>query len=108
MDTDMKNLQMSAADGDPAAQTALGECYLWGLGVPKNHRVAMKWFRKAAKQGYAEAQNKLGHGYAFGWGVRHDKKKAVEWYTKAVKQGHCTARIWLRQTFGIEMPPHGE
>jgi len=47
-----------AANGDPAAQWALGYTYSYGIGVPKDDKEAAKWIRKAAEQGNADAQFK--------------------------------------------------
>ena len=49
-----------AEAGNAQAQTALGEMYLYGKGVPQNFAEAAKWYRLAAESGHTEAQNTLG------------------------------------------------
>ena len=72
-----------AKDGDPEAQTNLGEIYEKGLGVPPQHDIAAEWYRRAAEQGLARAQINLGQLYEQGLGVPKDMVKAVEWYRRA-------------------------
>ena len=72
-----------ARDGDPAAQSYVGEIYEKGLGVDPQHELAAAWYLKAAKQGYARAQINLGVLYEKGLGVPQSKVKAVEWYRRA-------------------------
>ncbi len=43
----------AAAQGDPAAQSALGEMYCQGKGVERDYAKAMSLQRQAAEQGYA-------------------------------------------------------
>jgi membrane associated rhomboid family serine protease len=45
--------------GDKYAQTALGEAYDSGTGVPKDQAQAIAWYRKAADQDHTLAQNNL-------------------------------------------------
>ena len=68
--------------GDAAAQYNLAGMYENGLGVVKDDKAAVVWYRKAADQGHARAQNKLGVMYEEGRGVVKDDKQAVAWYTK--------------------------
>ena len=49
--------------------------YLWGRGVPKDYKVALKWFRSLAEQGDASAQNNLGVMYREGRGVPKNNVK---------------------------------
>ena len=41
-------IKAEAEMGDPASQTNLGICLLWGDGVPKDAVEALRWFRKSA------------------------------------------------------------
>ncbi len=72
-----------ANEGDPIAQTYVGEIYEKGLGVPPEYALAVKWYRKAAEQGHARAQLNLGAMYEKGLGVPKDQKEAVSWYRRA-------------------------
>ena len=72
-----------AEQGDAKAQSALGEMYDKGMGVPKDTQEAVQWYRKAADQGFASAQHNLGVLYAEGRGVPQDDQEAVQWWRKA-------------------------
>jgi Leucine-rich repeat (LRR) protein len=80
------------------AQIYLGWLYANGVGVEKNEREALKWYRKAAEQGQADAQINLGWLYANGVGVEKNEREALKWYRKAAEQGQADAQInlgWL-------------
>ena len=87
--------RVSAAQGDAAAQNALGFRYKWGVGVPQDDGEAVCWFRLAAAQGDAEAQNALGVMYAEGAGVPQDDAEAVRWFRLAAEQGDAEAHRLL-------------
>ena len=72
-----------AQDGDPAAQTYVGEIFEKGLGVPADHAAAAQWYRKAADQGHGPAQINLGQLYELGRGVEKDPQQALVWYRRA-------------------------
>ncbi|GIX46722.1 MAG: hypothetical protein KatS3mg131_0933 [Candidatus Tectimicrobiota bacterium] len=72
-----------AKQGDPEAQTNVGEIYEKGLGVPPDYAQAAAWYRKAAEQGFARAQINLGHLYEKGLGVPKDPVQALHWYRQA-------------------------
>ena len=72
-----------AKEGDPVAQTYVGEIYEKGLGVPPEFALAAKWYRMAAEQGHSRAQLNLGALYEKGLGVPKDQKEAVDWYRRA-------------------------
>jgi hypothetical protein len=72
-----------AEDGDPKAQTYVGEIYEKGLGLEPDYAAAATWYRRAADQGYAPAQIDLGQLYERGLGVPLDVAEALRWYRKA-------------------------
>jgi hypothetical protein len=72
-----------AEQGDPAAQTYVGEIYEKGLGIQPDFGLAAQWYEKAAAQGYSRAQVNLGHLYEEGRGVPKDTVSALNWYRKA-------------------------
>ena len=72
-----------AKEGNPEAQTYLGEIYEKGLGVPAQYDLALEWYRKAADQGFSRAQLNIGALYENGLGVPQDKAQAVAWYRRA-------------------------
>ena len=76
-----------ANNGNTVAQSNLGAMYQNGLGVAKNAKEAVKWYRKAAEQGDVLAQSNLAFMYANGHGVAENDAVAVNWYRKAAEQG---------------------
>ncbi len=85
-DIDLKEVQIQAEKGDPAAQTRLGVAYSTGINVEKDKNKAAEWYRKAAEQGYASGQWNLAFLYIRGEGVEQDDKKARELFQKAAEQ----------------------
>jgi TPR repeat protein len=74
-----------ADEGDPDAQTKVGEIYERGLGTAPDYAQAAVWYRRAAEQGYERAQINLGFLYERGLGVQRDPNAALEWYRRASK-----------------------
>lgn len=72
-----------ANEGDPEAQTYVGEIYEKGMGLPHDYKTAYLWYGKAAEQGYSRAQINLGYLYEKGLGVAQDRVKALNWYRRA-------------------------
>ena len=109
----------AAEEGLPEGQILLATCYCYGVNVPKDHKEAIKWIRKAAevrstslnfpspvpmvpiqfnfvfapKPGNADAQYLLGMYYFEGIGVPTDAKKAIEWFRRAAEQEHAEAQF---------------
>ena len=73
---------------DIPAQFYLGFMYDNGLGVMKDVKEAVKWYRKAAEQGQANAQNNLGCMYGFGDGVLQDYVTSYAWVNIAGANGY--------------------
>ncbi len=72
-----------AKEGDPQAQTYVGEIFEKGLGLQPDYQAALHWYRQAAEQGYAPAMINLGFLYEKGLGVPQDPVAALNWYRKA-------------------------
>ena len=72
-----------AEEGDPEAQTYVGEIYEKGLGVPPDHLAAAEWYRRAAEQNYSRARINLGYLYERGLGVEKDLTQAINYYRQA-------------------------
>ena len=70
----------------------MGVVYSTGLGVPKNTKQAIEWYRKAAQQGVGSAQFNLGIIYDQGKGTPQDYKQAFYWFLKAAEQGVADAQ----------------
>ena len=75
--------QAAAEEGDPKAQTYVGEIYQKGPGGAPDYAAAAHWYRLAADQGYAPAQINLGQLYEQGLGVPQDQVTALNWYRRA-------------------------
>lgn len=90
--------RLSAEEGDPQSQFALGALYAEGdttAGVAPDYAQALSWYRKAADQGHAAAQFNLGIFYASGQGVPRDMVEAARWWQPAALQGHVEAQFNL-------------
>ena len=61
--------------------------YERGIGVSKNERESLVWYRKSAEQGYSNAQFNLAVMYENGRGTAVDFDQAHQWYRKAAVQG---------------------
>jgi len=55
----LQNTINAAQQGDAEAQYRLGVLYDKGVGVKKDKREAVRWYRRAASQGHAKAQDSL-------------------------------------------------
>ncbi|HEU4653465.1 MAG TPA: caspase family protein [Steroidobacteraceae bacterium] len=73
----------SAEDGDPEAQTNVGEIFERGMGVEPDFAAAASWYQKAANKGYSRALFNLGTLYEQGRGVEQDPLKALNLYRQA-------------------------
>jgi thiol-disulfide isomerase/thioredoxin len=96
---DVAELRRAAEQGDPEAQSQLGDLYQRGNGVPEDAAEAGAWFRRAAGQGYADAQFRLGFVYSNGEGVPPDDVESLAWFSRAAEQGHDAAQWMLGATF---------
>lgn len=96
---DLKFLQKQADAGDASAQSALGDVYDDGLGVPQDRAAAMKWKRKAADQNREEAQSAVGFFYFHSVGVKQNFEEAAKWFTKAADNGYVPAEIQLADMY---------
>lgn len=72
-----------AEQGDPAAQTYVGEIFEKGLGTAPDYAAAVKWYEKAAAKDYNRALINLGFLYEQGLGVPRNPAKALDLYRRA-------------------------
>jgi TPR repeat protein len=91
----VRHLRAFAEKGQADSQYKLGIAYDEGLGVPKDHPEAFKWFRLAAEQGHAHSQFRLGDMYKSGEGIAKSEPEAVNWFRKAAEQGLANAQGML-------------
>ena len=84
--TEFRLLLPLAEQSNAEAQTALGNMYDAGSGVPQDYVEAVKWFRRAAEQGFADAQDALARMYVQGQGVPKDYVQAHLWFNLAASR----------------------
>jgi localization factor PodJL len=84
-------LREAANAGDPGAETELGIRYLEGRTLPRDPKMAARWFEQAAVQGLPIAQYRLAALYEKGTGVTSDVPLARAWYLKAANAGNARA-----------------
>jgi localization factor PodJL len=84
-------LRDAANAGDPGAETELALRYLEARGLPRDPKIAARWFEQAATQGLPIAQYRLGALYEKGTGVTRDTQLARSWYMKAANAGNARA-----------------
>ena len=95
----------AAKRGDAAGQVYVGMMYHWGIGVDKNIKEAIKWYKKAETQGYVPAQYSLGMAYLTAHTdksffeiagsfrqIEQNYKESAKWFTKAAEQGYAPAQ----------------
>ena len=87
--------QALARQGDSRAQYRLAQMLSEGVGVPRDDRAALRWYRKAAEQGSIVAQYELALMYSLGRGVSQDHSRAAYWYSLLAEGGHLTAQYLL-------------
>ncbi len=91
--------QLAAKGWNIYAMYHLAECYRDGVGVSKNEKRTVYWFRKAALYGdeYPNATFELGKCYLAGIGVEKDEEQAKKWLRKAADKGYAPARELLQK-----------
>ena len=81
-----------AEEGNPGAQSNIGDLYAHGLGVEKDHAEALRWHRLAAAQGIGKSQLFVGLALASGNGVERDPVEGMMWILVADRAGARGAR----------------
>ncbi|MEO8673775.1 MAG: tetratricopeptide repeat protein [Tahibacter sp.] len=81
----------AANQGQPLAQSMIGEAYWRGYAVVEDAALSAQWYRRAAEQGYALAQYQLGLAYQDGRGVVQNYQTAARWYGEASAQNFADA-----------------
>jgi hypothetical protein len=87
-DTEQKQFQINADQGDIIAQYNLGIHYQYGPDVAHDLKEAVKYYRLAAEQNYPPALRALGLCYEYGNGVEKDPVEAVRLYQIAADLNH--------------------
>jgi hypothetical protein len=87
----MEILQRRAAEGHPAAMTALAVAYQGYGHAPADPAKAREWMERAAREGSLLAYVHLGFASETGRGAPQDFELAASHYRMAAKQGDATA-----------------
>jgi TPR repeat protein len=97
----LKILRPLAAEGNPIAETRLGQMYFSGDGVAKDFSEAAKWLTLGANQGVDSAQASLGVMYFIGRGVPQDFVLSYMWTSLAAAQGFQAAEDVRNKTASL-------
>src|ERR1700691_540640 len=71
------------------AQNNIGACFAEGLGVDRDHRLALRWLTLAAETGDTVGRRNLAALYFKGEGVEQDNARAAELYRAAAALRTC-------------------
>jgi hypothetical protein len=93
-----------AAEGHLESQNNLGVLARDGLGVEKNEKAALAWFRTAAEKGQPRAQSNLGHTLGTNSADRAVRVEAVKWLLLASARNEITAVRTMEELTPV-MPP---
>lgn len=89
----VKWFQLSAKQGNPAANYYLGIACLEGKGTAKDKDRGITYLQRAADDGNAAALNALGNCYNNGDGVVRDRAQAVKYYGLAAAANSPRAQV---------------
>jgi hypothetical protein len=112
-------LLAAACSGIPHAQNLVGFCFNQGIGVKRNLKKALLWFRKSAHtkrldetthQNHAVALCNLAMMYDQGKGVKEDQCKAFTYYRRAAQLGDIIAQanLGVQYIVGLGVRPDAE
>ncbi len=84
-------LRRAALAGDPNAVYELASRASDGIGMARDHKLALRLFERAAAAGSAPAQFRLANMHEKGIGTARDAKMALTWYKRAADKGNAKA-----------------
>lgn len=84
---DIRRLRAGARDGDLDKMYKLGWCAHNGLGMAKDSRLAVDWFKRGERGGHAPSMVALGTMYLHGDGVVENKVQALRLFRNAEQKG---------------------
>ena len=95
-----------AEKGVPFAQYYMGEMFDRGLGINKNPKAAVKWFKAAYKNGVSRAGHNLAYIYFTGSAGFVDRQTALKIYHKEAKAGNSLSQVNLGHIYrtGNDVP----
>jgi TPR repeat protein len=95
----VKWLRASAAQGNASAEYRLGYLYEHGQGVSRDYAKAMENYLAAAMQGHSSAENNLASLYQRGQGVPKNLGEAYEWYLRSAGHGNPVGQCNLASMY---------
>ncbi|MGC2210979.1 MAG: tetratricopeptide repeat protein [Candidatus Korobacteraceae bacterium] len=103
---DIAVLRNKAKDGNVAAQTILGICYLDGIDVEADYHEALRLLSAAAGSGASRAMLNLARIHSEGLGTAKNLPEAMRLYEAAAKAGEFLAQITLGRIYasGTDIP----
>ena len=84
-----------AKAGEEGSQNCLGIFYECGLGIRKNSKKALSWYKKSIKNDSSPAIENIAH-YYFKQG---NPTRAKFWYKKAIKAGNGNASLEMAKIY---------
>lgn len=93
----LRQLRLSASEGDATAAYRLGSAYFDGDGVEANKRTALAWFRQASLGTHREALFMAGRMLLQGDGVEANVPEGLGYLQQAAEQNHTEAEFLLGQ-----------
>lgn len=101
------NLNARAKSGDPKAMAGMGYAYQHGLGVSKNEKMAVEWYKQAIARGENQYYSTIGdmyrdYGQAQSGGFLSNLRSMVGGSDGGLQKDNAVARQWYEQ--GIRYP----
>lgn len=90
---------MALRAGHPLAKVFYGTYHFMGLGVPKDYKVAFRWWNEAAQDGNREGEAFTAWAYSQGIGTEKNDVCAYQLWRKAAEQGIVNAQISLAKCY---------
>lgn len=101
----LKDLELSAKNGNIIAQNELAGLYAFGDGVPQSGDKFIYWSELAASEGDLLAQLNLGAAYFFGTnGVAQNIPEAQKWLELAASNNESIAKHYLQRIKKNDIP----
>jgi len=98
--------ELADKEGHAGSLAWLGYARLEGYGVPRDHSLALKDFRRALEAGSPRAADLIGYMYLNGWGVEQDFVMARSYFELADRLGDTLAGLDLGYLYrnGVGVP----
>jgi TPR repeat protein len=95
----LSRIQSEAERGVALAQFRLGELYLTGDGLPRDHAKVFEWYSRAADQGNVSAYEGLAFLYRKGLGVGRNPSEEAKWTARAANAGNVRCQAHLGRLY---------